>query len=238
MNEIKQALKLAFINEGIKEQEYPLIKTFEENTDGRDFVVGDIHGCFSQLSSQLERIGFDYVHDRLFAVGDLVDRGPESDRVVDWLGQPWFHSVRGNHDHFVVEFMEGPFDKGTYLLNGGQWFLETIPEARPYYYNEMKKLPIMIEVKTKHGLIGIVHADVAGDDWEGFKRMLPEYAVYAMWGRQRIKGQFGDEIIQGVHRVYVGHTPVGSVADVGNVRYIDMGVCFYKGREFHLEQIN
>jgi serine/threonine protein phosphatase 1 len=238
MKDIKKALQLAFINEGIREQEFPLIQTFEENKDGRDFVVGDIHGCFSKLNAQLERLSFDKRVDRLFAVGDLVDRGPESDSVVDWLGQSWFHSVRGNHDHFVVEFMEGPFDKGTYLLNGGKWFLETLPEARPYYYNEMKKLPIIIEVKTKHGLVGIVHADIAGNDWEGFKRKLPEYSMYAMWGRQRINGQFGDEIIEGVHRVYVGHTPVEEVGDVGNVRYIDMGVCFNQRREFHLEQIN
>ena len=50
---------------------------FARNVGGRDFAVGDIHGCFSHLSRSLEAIGFDAAVDRLFSVGDLVDRGPD-----------------------------------------------------------------------------------------------------------------------------------------------------------------
>jgi serine/threonine protein phosphatase 1 len=215
-----------------------MIKTFELNEKGRDFVVGDIHGCFNKLQASLDKIGFNTETDRLFAVGDLVDRGPESDEVCDWLSRPWFHSVRGNHDQFIVEYMEGPMDVGIYMLNGGKWFLSDIPaESRPYYYNEIKKLPIIIEVITPNGVVGIVHADVAGNDWGAFKANIKNYDIYAMWGRERIKGKHGDEVIQGVYRVYAGHTPVPEVYDVGNVRYIDMGVCFGRN-DFHLEQIN
>ena len=51
---------------------------FAQNTVGRDFAVGDIHGCFTELQRGLDAIGFDPSTDRLFSVGDLVDRGPES----------------------------------------------------------------------------------------------------------------------------------------------------------------
>jgi len=51
---------------------------FACNAVGRDFAVGDIHGCFSHLRRSLEAIGFDASVDRLFSVGDLIDRGPES----------------------------------------------------------------------------------------------------------------------------------------------------------------
>ena len=37
----------------------------------------------------------------LFAAGDLVDRGPYSPRVLEWLEHPWFASVRGNHEQLV-----------------------------------------------------------------------------------------------------------------------------------------
>lgn len=74
------------------------LRRFDLNTKGRDFAVGDIHGCFSKLDAALRKVRFSPAHDRLFAVGDLVDRGPESALVLEWLVQPWFHSVCGNHD--------------------------------------------------------------------------------------------------------------------------------------------
>ena len=58
------------------------------NVSGRDFAVGDVHGHFSRLRQSLDRLGFDPALDRLFSVGDLVDRGPENEQVLDWLRQP------------------------------------------------------------------------------------------------------------------------------------------------------
>ncbi len=46
---------------------------FSRNEIGRDFAVGDIHGCFEHLSRSLKAIDFDEGVDRLFSVGDLVD---------------------------------------------------------------------------------------------------------------------------------------------------------------------
>jgi len=73
-------------------------KHFERNTQGRDFAVGDIHGHFTRLQAALEAVDFAPEVDRLFSVGDVVDRGPESERVLDWLAQPWFFAVQGNHE--------------------------------------------------------------------------------------------------------------------------------------------
>lgn len=74
------------------------LERFCLNPHGRDVAVGDIHGNFSMLEQGLKPIGFDPVVDRLFSLGDLADRGPESHRVGEWLAQPWFHAVSGNHD--------------------------------------------------------------------------------------------------------------------------------------------
>jgi len=49
---------------------------FGENREGRDFVVGDIHGMFGHLRMLLKQVSFDAEVDRLFSVGDLVDRCP------------------------------------------------------------------------------------------------------------------------------------------------------------------
>lgn len=61
-----------------------ILQRFAVNQSGRDFAVGDIHGCFSKLEAALRRVGFIPEKDRLFSVGDLVDRGPESHRF--WNG--------------------------------------------------------------------------------------------------------------------------------------------------------
>ena len=61
------------------------LQRFELNTAGRDFGVGDIHGYFTKLQAALDAIGFNPAVDRLFSVGDLVDRGPESAEVDTWL---------------------------------------------------------------------------------------------------------------------------------------------------------
>ena len=67
---------------------------FEANTKGTDYCVGDIHGNYDRLIAFLHKIGFDTWKDRIFSVGDLVDRGPSSLETVSLLEQPWFHVVR------------------------------------------------------------------------------------------------------------------------------------------------
>jgi len=52
-----------------------LVHEYEKNTEGQDFFVGDIHGMYNLLMSQLNLLGFDRNVDRLFSVGDIVDRG-------------------------------------------------------------------------------------------------------------------------------------------------------------------
>lgn len=77
------------------------IKRITGNVSGRDFICGDIHGCYSLLYSELDKLNFDESKDRLFCTGDLVDRGPESLDVLDIIDKSWFHSVLGNHDLFA-----------------------------------------------------------------------------------------------------------------------------------------
>lgn len=212
-----------------------LVQHFGLNLHGRDFVVGDIHGCFDALREALAAIGFTPDTDRLFSVGDLVDRGAQSEEAVEWLSLPWFHAVRGNHEQMAIGVAAGRHDLGNYLVNGGGWFLALPEETQQAVAAAFDTMPVCIEVETRAGLVGLVHADV-GRDWSTFtaelqapqsNNRLKQLMEQALWSRDRIRLQ-DDEPVAGVVLLYVGHTPVKLPTQLGNVRYVDTGCVFGK----------
>lgn len=212
------------------------IKRIPENVSGRDFICGDIHGCYSLLYSELDKLNFDETKDRLFCTGDLVDRGPESLDVLDILDKSWFHSVLGNHDLFACEFYANKlnpnmeFSESTYKLNGGDWFISLDTETQRIIANKFSKLPIAIELESKGKLIGMVHADCPFNDWNVFKFELqePDRALIldCIWNRNRVKNK-DQTYIDNIDRVYHGHTVLENVEVHGNRHYIDTGAVFY-----------
>ncbi len=205
-----------------------LFQRFEANASGHDYVVGDIHGRFDLLERGMAAVRFDPERDRMFSVGDLVDRGPRSEEAVDWIRQPWFHAVRGNHEQRCIES-----EPGMHLCNGGGWFLALSDEKQDATRAVFDALPIAIEVDLGDGIAGIVHAEVPGDDWTEFRAMLQNPPAildhierFALWGRDVIRRRSTFGGVAGVNVVYVGHTPLESAQEVENVRYIDTGAVF------------
>lgn len=73
------------------------------------YAVGDIQGCFDSFRRLLDLVRFDPARDRLWLVGDLVNRGPhslETLRFVKDLGEAAI-TVLGNHDLHLVMLAEG-----------------------------------------------------------------------------------------------------------------------------------
>ncbi len=209
-----------------------MFQHFELNVLGRDFVVGDIHGCFTLLQDELRRIGFDESKDRLFSVGDLVDRGLESEDSLKWINKSWLHAVRGNHEQMAIDTFNGEWDAGNYLINGGGWFLDLSEDEQRNYVALFETLPYVIDVQTKNGLVGIVHANCPVDDWNILEEnlnssiMVDAICDSILWDRTRIN--FSDtSIVENVYKVIVGHTPVDGVPyELGNVLFIDTGAVF------------
>jgi len=70
-------------------------------------IIGDIHGCYAELQHLLDRAGLS-AEDEIIALGDIVDRGPDSPRVLDFFQkQPRARSLMGNHERKHVRSFYG-----------------------------------------------------------------------------------------------------------------------------------
>jgi serine/threonine protein phosphatase 1 len=209
------------------------VRSFARNTAGRDFVVGDVHGMFAVLEALLGDIEFDEDRDRLFSVGDLVDRGPDSHLALEWLAKPWFFACRGNHEQFVLDSDDPEQHELWVNHNGGEWWLDLTLAERERFIDILAKMPLAMEVATGQGTVGIVHADVPPAlSWDEFAEQLEQgdadAMFYAMWSRNRIAGTIASLPVKGrVDRVYCGHTPIREAVSVDNVHYIDTGAVYY-----------
>jgi bis(5'-nucleosyl)-tetraphosphatase (symmetrical) len=80
-----------------------------------DWVIGDIHGCWRTLERLLDRIGWDPSADRVWLIGDLVNKGTGSLAVLRWAADPAnrVEAVLGNHDLHLLARATGVADHRT-----------------------------------------------------------------------------------------------------------------------------
>lgn len=156
----------------------PLVQALPWNEQGRDFVVGDVHGCFHLLDHLLDHVRFNPSLDRLFSVGDLVDRGPNSVRAAEFLAAPWFHAVRGNHESMLLDFFGRYLSHGRMdywdqfahsqtRMNGGEWVKHSyqtegrrMTDAFTALLARMQDLPLILTVGTEPQRFHMVHAEL------------------------------------------------------------------------------
>lgn len=212
----------------------PLFKFFPENQNGRDFVIGDLHGMFHTLDIMLETLNFDKKNDRLFSVGDLIDRGPRSAQVTDYLEQPWFHAIQGNHEQLLLQSIKSTsIFKAWTERAGGSWWLKLTDRERVKIQDIIRALPMAFEIATDTGKIGIVHADIPiGLSWQRFVKELQndtELQQHAQWSRIRHRYVTASESVPkvgGIDLLVVGHSIVDKPLFASNLCYIDTGAAY------------
>lgn len=213
---------------------------FEENKEGSDYVVSDIHGCYSLLELELKRIGFDRSVDRLFCVGDLTDRGPENEEVLEWLEYPWFFSIMGNHEDMIIRAFDNTelmFSMAFYAeRNGNTWWLELPIEKQKVYVDAFKNLPHIIEIEVGEKYIGLVHAELPmtpEGDWRYFINTKYDQILNKMiWSRDIVRASKSSTTlslvkpVEGIDLVIHGHTVIKEPMQITNRLYIDTGAVF------------
>ncbi|MFH1216416.1 MAG: metallophosphoesterase family protein [Pseudomonadota bacterium] len=80
-----------------------------QSENGKIFAIGDIHGCYAKLRDLLDRLPYKPGRDRLIFLGDYLNRGPDSARVLELLCElqsrdPRVVALFGNHEYLLMEY--------------------------------------------------------------------------------------------------------------------------------------
>ncbi|GAA0683092.1 metallophosphoesterase [Marinobacterium maritimum] len=220
-----------------------VVEHLTANFQGRDFVVGDIHGWFKPLQAELDAVCFDPAVDRLFSVGDLINRGPDSVACLELTRQLWFHAVRGNHEQILFNWLAEPgsVDVDAWMAYGGRsWlgagpehFFARNPQVRALAESLSASMPWVIELSLVDGRkLAISHSTLPDASWLDLQlRLSHEEALrdYILWERP-VKSPGFARCIEGVDLCVHGHVIVPEIIRRGNGVYIDTGAALFDSR--------
>ncbi|MCX4578155.1 polynucleotide kinase-phosphatase [Streptomyces sp. NBC_01571] len=201
-------------------------------------IVGDIHGCASELETLLGKLGYvDGVHPRgrtAVFVGDLVDRGPDTPgvlrRVMSMVGSGNALCVPGNHENKLGRHLKGRKVQHTHGL------AETVEQLAGESEEFRAQVREFVDGLVSHyvldgGRLVVCHAG------------LPERYHGRTSGRVRSHALYGDttgetdefglpvrypwaEDYRGRAAVVYGHTPVPQATWLNNTLCVDTGAVF------------
>jgi serine/threonine protein phosphatase 1 len=190
------------------------------------FAVGDIHGCLDKLTLLMGMIEPDREKDILLFLGDYIDRGTESKRVVDYLIElaGRYRRViflKGNHEQMFDCYLDGT-DKLWFLSNGGQATMDSylreetragtslVPEAHLKFFKGLR-----LYYETDKYIF--VHA--------GLKANIP-LDMQDEWDMLWIRDEFIFSNFDFGKRVIFGHTPFYEPLVLDNKIGIDTGAVY------------
>lgn len=107
--------------------------------NGRLIAIGDIHGCHLEFADLLARLDLTR-EDRLILVGDLVNRGPDSCKVIDLAREHHAISLLGNHELRLLKYRRTGDRKP---LKDGD--LDTFEKLRPEDWAYLEAMPLTHE---------------------------------------------------------------------------------------------
>ncbi|MDR0307086.1 MAG: metallophosphoesterase [Chitinispirillales bacterium] len=218
------------------------------------YIIGDIHGCFTQFDELRTRIEANDPNAVFILIGDIVARGPEDDKMLDWAynnitPDGKYQMVLGNHDDgFIAVFGKGKFETVYSLDNREPPFDEfehlKKTELMYKYAAFLSKQPLVKEVEVGGQKFVIVHAwyepedDITDDKGKSpFKRrycLIWERFIDEYSGKIKLKYKPAHN-----EKLIHGHTPTllskdatcrsyspGKVWDMGGNIDIDCGLVF------------
>lgn len=194
----------------------------------RRFVIGDIHGCIATLVELVLNNIKPKRNDEIIFVGDLIDRGPNSKAVVDFVMelQKKFKVIviRGNHEQMLLDSLTDDYAFELWYFNGSEETLHSFQISHPSemaqkYIDFFSILPFYVLLED----FVVTHGDLNFDVEDPFTDTHT-----MLWGRWL---PFRPEKIN-YRRLVVGHTPTPLEMIKRAIKeskiFVDGG-CVYKG---------
>ena len=185
----------------------------------RYIIIGDIHGCFDELMALLSQVGASE-EDIVVSVGDLVDRGPDSPRVLQWFVERCARGravvLMGNHERKHVRKVFSYSQEITRLQFGAGYDAATAWMATlPYYFETAECVVVHAALRP-----GLPLAEQKEEVLSG--TVAGERELQAALGER-----FWHELYTGPKPVVFGHHVVGDqpLVERGLIYGMDTGAC-------------
>ncbi len=173
---------------------------------GRVIAVGDIHGCAWEFERLLEKLALTK-HDRLILLGDLINRGPDSARVIELARAHAHRALLGNHELRLLNFRRT--GDPTHLKKTDY---QTLKQLGPDDWSYMANMALTYSVPDLNTVL--VHAGfLPNRAWrQQPARVVTRIQVVGPDGEPHKRSEYPDakhwsELWQGPPFVIYGHTP-------------------------------
>ncbi len=174
----------------------------------KTFVIGDIHGQHKALQGCLQASGFDHENDRLIALGDVCDRGPQVKECIDELLKiRHLVYIFGNHDAWALEWAIYGRTSEDWMKQGGEATVRSYGSASmprehvlflsraPLYFEEGARLFVHGGFDVKRGV-----KDTPKDMFFWDRDLAFE--------AEKMSAILPDFRFRGYDEIFIGHTPV------------------------------
>jgi serine/threonine protein phosphatase 1 len=208
---------------------YQILKPYKPNKYRR-FVIGDIHGCYHSFKKMIEKKIVPTKKDKIFLLGDYINKGPHSAKTVDYIlnliSEGYrIYPLRGNHEDTVLRTEEESPEILSWLLKDSPDLLEN-KRLKPKYRDFFKSLPYYYELDK----FFIVHAGF------NFKKEEPFKDKISMLWRRKFDNDYN---FTGGKTIIHGHQPenieqiLESINKKSDVIGLDNGVCYIKNHKIY-----
>ena len=125
----------------------------------RTIFIGDVHGCMDELLGLWKKLKIK-ANDKVFQVGDLVNKGPYSHEVIQFCIKNQIQSILGNHEIRLLD----AYNANT-IENLKDYDIETLKSLKSSDWSYIKKTPQYIYIKEKK--VVVVHAGfLPNEPWD------------------------------------------------------------------------
>lgn len=154
----------------------------------RIFFVGDVHGCFDELQILLKKAEYNAHYHRLILLGDLINKGPDSFKVLSWVREQKITALLGNHEWKFIKSIEEHLSLPPLL----EKLKKTIGDKLTEWLSWIKSWPVYMEkedfLAVHGGLVPGEHPSQSRTEdliniryWDKKEGSMADDPVYPAW---------------------------------------------------------